>query len=107
MILHLGETATGASEIILPGVMEVESGAMVDEPEPPVPEQKIGVAGRTIHIGDEGIEPDDLRGEIAVELVCVSRRRSTTESFLGEAGAKRQRTRQEIQGQVQSTTGLE
>ena len=45
-------------------MMEDEGGAVVDEPQPPVPAQHVGVARGAVHVGDEGVEPHDRRREL-------------------------------------------
>jgi len=49
-------------------MMEVERRAVVDEPELAVPDQHVGVARRSIEVGDESVEPDDARRELGVGL---------------------------------------
>src|SRR5215472_3185922 len=68
VILHLGKTTPCARKILVPGMVEVQRGAMVYKPDPAMPDQQIGIARRTIHVGDKGVEPDDLRGQ-SVALV--------------------------------------
>lgn len=46
----------------VPVVLPKEGGAMVDEAEGAVPEKEVGVAGRAVDVGEEGVEPDDQRG---------------------------------------------
>ena len=50
------------------GVMEVERRAVVDQPELAMPDQHVGVARRAVEVGDEGVEPDDARGELGIGL---------------------------------------
>ena len=43
-----------------PAVVEVERGAVVDEPRVAVPDQEVGVAPRAVDVGGEGVEPQDV-----------------------------------------------
>ena len=49
-----------------PGVVDVERRAVVDEVEPPVPDEEVGVPGRPVHVRHERVEPDDVRGQVRV-----------------------------------------
>ena len=51
---------------VLPRVLQVERGAVVDQPQPAVPEQQVGVLRRAVDVGRERVEPDDLGGQLRV-----------------------------------------
>ena len=55
--------------IVEPGMVEVERRAVVDEPELAMPDQHVGVARGPVEVGDEGVEPDDARGELGIGRV--------------------------------------
>src|SRR5687767_256210 len=61
MVFDLRERAAASHAVIVPRVMEKERRAVVDQPEPAVPHQEIAVARRAIDVGNQGVEPDDLR----------------------------------------------
>src|SRR5579871_2732335 len=44
VILDHGEWGAAARFVVVPGVVEVERGAVVDEPEPRMPDEEVGVA---------------------------------------------------------------
>src|ERR671916_437549 len=48
----------------LPGVVEVERGAVVYEPQTVVPGEEVRVARGAVHVGYEGVEPEDTGGEV-------------------------------------------
>src|SRR5690606_12598519 len=51
------------------GMMKVQRGSVIDQPEVSVPDEHVRVAGRAIDIRNEGIEPDDSRRQPAVDLI--------------------------------------
>ena len=69
VIGDLGEGRAGAGFDIGPGVLEVERGAVVDQPELAVPDQQVRVARGAVDVGGQGIEPDDAGGEVGVDEV--------------------------------------
>ena len=75
--------ATGVS-----GVVEVQRGAVVDQPEAVVPPEEVRVLRRAIDVRHERVEPDDVGGEVGIG---------------GGAGgrAERQRARQEVDAEVE------
>ena len=48
---------------VAPAMMEVQRGTVIDQPQPPVPHEHVGVARRAVHVADVGVEPDDGRGQ--------------------------------------------
>ncbi len=68
MIANHGKRILTAFQILRPGVMKIQSGAVIDEPQLPMPDQHVGVARRAIDVGDERVEPDDLRRQLRVGL---------------------------------------
>src|SRR5258708_37804294 len=53
MILDQRERRQRVSVALIPGVMEIEGSAMIDEPQPPMPHQHIDVARGSIDIANE------------------------------------------------------
>src|SRR5258705_6699446 len=51
---------------IAPRVMDVERGAVVDEPRPAVPDEHVGIFRRAVRVGDKGVEPDDVSGPVRI-----------------------------------------
>jgi hypothetical protein len=70
-------------------VVEVEGGAVVDQPQPSVPDEQVRVPRGAVDVRDERVEPDDLGRAVRVG-VRVGR------------GRERQRARQEVHAQVRS-----
>src|SRR5438309_3901673 len=62
VVFDHGERGSAAGAIVIPGVMEVEGGTMIDEPESSMPYKHVCVARRTVNIGDVRVEPDNRRG---------------------------------------------
>src|ERR671916_247063 len=82
-----GERPLARSSPISPGVVEVQRGSVVYEPQAPVPREEVRVARGAIHVRHEGIEPQDAGGEI---------RRGRLHE-----GVEAQRARQVVERQVQ------
>src|ERR1700760_1915612 len=76
-----------------PGVMEVERGAMIDQPEFFIPPEHIGIAGCAVYIEQERVQPDDLRGEFLVQR--------------SDGRVESERTREIVQREIQSLAGFE
>src|SRR4051812_18401909 len=89
-----GEAADGHAVQVLPVVMEVERGPMIDQVERLVPPQEIGIARRAVHVGDQGVEPDRGRGEIRSD-------------GLAGGGVEGDRAGEVVEPQVHSHAGLE
>ena len=70
-------------------MVEVERRAVVDEPEPVVPEQQVRVLGRAIDVRHERVEPDDVGREPGIGR--GARRR-----------AERKRGREEVDAEVRA-----
>ena len=68
VVLDRGNGLVARAAVVGPVVVEVERRAVVDQPELAVPDQQVGVARRAVDVGDEGVEPDDARGELGVGL---------------------------------------
>src|SRR5262245_53638770 len=66
MVFYKGEWVPAPSEMVVPSVMEIERGAMINEPESPMPDQHVRVARRSVNICHIRVEPNDRRGEIRV-----------------------------------------
>jgi hypothetical protein len=47
---------------VVPGMMKIQGGAMVDQPQLLIPDQHIGIAGGAVYVGEQAIQPDDLGG---------------------------------------------
>ena len=69
-------------------VVEVQRRAVVDQPQPVVPEQEVRVLGGAVDVRHERVEPDDVGREHAVD-VDIRRR------------AERQRARQEVDAEIE------
>ena len=80
---------------VAPGVVDVQRGAVVDEPRPAVPDEEVRVLGRAIRVRHERIEPDDVGREVGIDDVARGRR----------SRVERQRTGQEVHAQVQAAAG--
>ena len=57
-----------------PGMLQVEGGAVVDHPQPLMPDQEVRVPGGAVDVGREGIEPDDVGREVGVGVPVLGRR---------------------------------
>jgi hypothetical protein len=64
MVAHGLETSARVLRRDVLGVMEVERRAVVDQPEPVVPPEQVRVLRRPVDVRREGVEPDDVRGEL-------------------------------------------
>src|SRR6186713_2805440 len=78
---------------ILPGMMKIEGGAMIDQPELMIPQQHIGISGTAVHIVQQTVQPNDLRGQKGGYL-CHDRVESRGSGKI-------------MQAQVESDAGLE
>ena len=62
------ETRRGARgnrlEVAAPAVLGVDRGSMVDQPELAMPELEVRIARGAIDVGEERVEPDDVRGKL-------------------------------------------
>ncbi len=67
MVADLREGRARPVLVVVLGVVHVERCAMIDQKEPPMPPEQIGVARRAIDIGDEGVKPDDERSQFTVQ----------------------------------------
>ena len=76
------------------GVVAVERGAVVDQPDAPVPDQQVRVARRAVDVEHERVEPHDLGRKRRIEP-------------LRRALVERQRTGQEVQPGGQPAAGLQ
>ena len=63
-----GEGAPGVGRRVAPGVLAVQRGAVVDEPQPSVPGEQVGVLRRAVHVGGQRVEPDDRGGHVGRRL---------------------------------------
>ncbi len=68
--------------------MEVERGAMIDQPQLPMPHQHVRIARRAIDVTDVRVEPDDARAELDRRLI--------------DAGIEHDRSWQVVQREVQA-----
>ena len=59
---------------VAPGVLAVQRGAVVDQPEPPVPGEQVGVLRRAVDVRGQRVEPDDRGGELGRRLGADGRR---------------------------------
>src|SRR5262249_58996166 len=66
VVFYKGKWVPAAVEVVVPSVMEVEGGAVINEPESPMPHQHVRVARRSVNIRHISVEPNDRRGEIRV-----------------------------------------
>ena len=55
-------------------VVPVERGAVVDEPQPPVPPEQVRVVRRAVDVRQERVEPDDRRGKVGIRRRAACRR---------------------------------
>ena len=83
-----GTGSPARSTIVVRRVVEVERRAVVDQPEPVVPHQHVGVARRAVDVGDVGVEPDD-------------RARRASASGCSASGSNVDRARQVVERQVE------
>ena len=60
------ERALRLGRRVLPGVLEVERRAVVDQPDAAVPEQQVRVLRRAVDVRRQRVEPDDVGGELRV-----------------------------------------
>jgi hypothetical protein len=79
-------------EAVVPGVMEVERGAVVDDPEVVVPEQQVGVVPRSVDVRAERVEPQHPGGDLCVR---------------GEVAVVAEGAGQEVDAEVDPDTGAE
>src|SRR5579859_2078470 len=94
MLFDWRKGGAAAFQIVDANMMEVERRPMVDEPELFVPPQHIGIARRSIHIGDIGVKPDDRGGQFGNDQPSIE-------------GIKGDGSRQEIHAQVEAPTTLD
>src|SRR5829696_9685491 len=64
VVADRGKRAVGVGRRVLPSVLQVERGAVVDQPQPPVPQQQVRVLRRAVDVRAQGVEPDDLGGHL-------------------------------------------
>ena len=57
------ERPRGVLVRVAPGVVDVQRGAVVDEPGPAVPDEQVRVGRRPVGFVDERVEPHDVRGD--------------------------------------------
>ncbi len=81
---------------VAPGVVDVQRRAVVDQPWPAVPHEQVRVLRRSVRVGHEGIEPDDVGGEVRVDPSGPWPRR-----------VERQRARQEVHPEVQAAARVD
>ena len=91
-VVRLRREARGVGDAAAPRVVEVERGAVVDQPEVAVPDQQVGVAPAAVDVGDERVQPERPRGDVGRDL----ERRVEAEG----AG-------QEVDAQVEAQAGVE
>src|SRR5690348_182530 len=60
MISYSGKRPLPLKSCPLPGVVKIQRRAMIDQPEPAVPRQDVGIAHGAVRVRDIGVEPDDL-----------------------------------------------
>jgi hypothetical protein len=63
VVADQGEGVADLRAVAGPVEVDVEGGALVDQVEPLVPEEEVGVAGGAVDVREIGVEPDDRRGE--------------------------------------------
>ena len=61
-----GEALPGARDRIAGRVVHVQRRPVVDQPQAVVPAQQVGVARRAVHVEHEGVEPDDVGGQLGL-----------------------------------------
>ena len=88
------ERPSGVLGRIAPGVVDEQRRAVVDEVQPTMPGEDVRVAGRSVGVRDEGVEPDDVGGEVGVRPAVGPR-------------VERQRARQEVETGVDARASLE
>jgi hypothetical protein len=66
VLAHLREAAVGVLRRGVGRVVEVERRPVVDQPEPPVPPEEVRVADGAVDVRHEGVEPDDVSGEVGI-----------------------------------------
>ena len=64
MLADRRERAARVRGVALRGVMEVERGTVVDQPQAVVPDQQVRVLGGAVDVRHECVEPDDVGGEL-------------------------------------------
>ena len=80
---------------VAPRVVDIQRGAVIDEPWPAVPHEQVRVLHGSVRVGDERIEPHDVGGEGRIDDLARRRR----------GGVERERTGQEIHPEVQPAAG--
>lgn len=91
-VVGLGGEFLRAGRRRAPAVVEVQRGAVVDQPQPAVPDQQVRIAPAAVDVGGEGVQPED-----AGSLRRVG----------GVAGVPAERAGQEVDRQVQPDAGGE
>ena len=61
------ERPSGVLVGVTPGVVDVERGAVVDQPRPAVPDEQVRVLGGSVRVRRQGVEPDDIGGERGID----------------------------------------
>ncbi len=92
VVLDQRERLVGVLCGVQTAVVEVQRGAVVDQPQPVVPEQQVGVARGAIDVGGERVEPHDVGGESVLRRVWAG-------------GRVRERAREEVHAEVRAGAG--
>ena len=67
------ERPAGVLVRVSPGVVDVESGTVVDQPRPAMPDEQVRVLRRAVGVGDQRIEPDHVGREVGVDDLARGR----------------------------------
>ena len=92
VILDHREAAHRHAIRVVPGMVHVERGAVIDHPEFVMPDEQVRILGRAIDVHDERVEPDDRGGQRSIDTARAS-------GLVGD------RPRQVIEREVQAAAG--
>src|SRR5688572_21952428 len=68
MIFNRSEWPAGLFLPVVPGMMKIKCGTMIDQPHFPVPGQHVCIAWSTIHICNQAIEPNHVRSQYRINF---------------------------------------
>jgi len=65
-VIRLAGEAVRRPDAARPGVVEVQRGAVVDDPQSAVPHEQVGVAPAAVHVRRQRVQPQDRRRHLGI-----------------------------------------